>query len=313
MHLVLSKNDLKSDNYLKKWDESGIGDAPFPIASCSKYFIAYLCMQLWEQGKLEIFSPIDQYLTELSGCASTIWMPSVMNLLTHTSEIPNLYDQLEQQIDETNVFNCCLNLAHQSLSNKSAADLCRKYSNTNYILLGEILRRSQKSSVSNLMRSNVFDLMGLNTAQLGTTLMPKEMLATPKLIDEVGVKIDLFSILEVDDLMLQEEFTDGNILLTVRDIFALTKIDFGLSLLSERSRNLMTGTSELFPLNFPCGLEARQTQMGQGWGHKGYWLGYQSEFFIAADEEGDSYFGICNETELDQSGDIAPCLYKYLV
>ncbi|MBN1971060.1 MAG: beta-lactamase family protein [Candidatus Delongbacteria bacterium] len=100
--LVAYKNKIifqKSYGYANSsWKVKFENDTRFLIFSLTKHVTAIMIMQLVDEGKLELYDTIDNYLPYLPGKKKNI---SILNLLTHTHGIPDLYyEDLPLNIDQ---------------------------------------------------------------------------------------------------------------------------------------------------------------------------------------------------------------------
>src|SRR5688572_24908075 len=97
----------------------------FPINSITKAFTGVAILQLVEAGKLTLTSPISAYLPGLPNAWNTV---TVLQLLSHTSGIPNIEDQ---DFDEKNAWRKVTGLPMDFLPGEKFS-----YNQTNYLLLG---------------------------------------------------------------------------------------------------------------------------------------------------------------------------------
>jgi CubicO group peptidase (beta-lactamase class C family) len=74
----------------------------FPINSITKAFAGVAIMQLAEAGKLTLSSPISAYLSDLPKEWNAV---TVLQLLSHTSGVPNIVDEEESVIIANNEEN----------------------------------------------------------------------------------------------------------------------------------------------------------------------------------------------------------------
>jgi CubicO group peptidase (beta-lactamase class C family) len=150
--------------------------AVWPIFSASKPITAALVMLLVEDGVLGLNRPAKDYLPELSGEHTDEIL--VHHLLTHTAgyvfhtEPPLVGHILQRIADGFEPPTPCPDtqhpLLHQLLSILWDAPLvCRPgeqmiYSNHNYELLGELVRRVAGRSVEDFARERLFGPLGMN-------------------------------------------------------------------------------------------------------------------------------------------------------
>ena len=161
-------------------------DTLFPIASVTKPITATLIMQLVEDGVLGLNRPAQDYLPEMSGEHTNEIL--VHNLLTHTSGIPWHLDppmlihaakRLEAGLDLPPCPDTQHPDIHRILEIFWDAPLASRpgevmtYSNHNYVLLGEIVRRLSGKSIDAHARERVFEPLGMNDSHY---VVPDELL-----------------------------------------------------------------------------------------------------------------------------------------
>jgi D-alanyl-D-alanine carboxypeptidase len=151
--------------------ESGISNGSLPIeenmvfciGSVTKTFIAALCLQLVDEKLFNLDDPLHKWLPSYPNIDSLI---TVRQLLNNTSGLNNLSDN-------TNLWNSVFEQPSKewtmdellgSYVLKPYADPSDGwfYSNTNFILLGEIIRKSTGTDVSYQLRTRFFEPLGLD-------------------------------------------------------------------------------------------------------------------------------------------------------
>jgi CubicO group peptidase (beta-lactamase class C family) len=152
-------------------------DTLFPIASVTKPVTATLVMQLVDDGLLGVNRPAKDYLPELSGEHTDEIL--VHHLLTHTSGIPWMTDppmlthaakKLEAGLDLPPCPETQHPAIHRMLEIFWDAPLASRpgevmtYSNRNYVLLGEIVRRLSGKSIDALARERIFGPLGMENS-----------------------------------------------------------------------------------------------------------------------------------------------------
>jgi D-alanyl-D-alanine carboxypeptidase len=133
---------------------------PFAIASLTKTFVAALVLKLQEEGRIHIDQPISTWLPGWPRAKRI----TVRMLLQHESGI---YDYFANPRYESLVFDRprhrwrvgeILALAGPSYCLPGA---CFHYSNTNYVLLGRIIKKVTGVSVAQNLRQRFIDPLGL--------------------------------------------------------------------------------------------------------------------------------------------------------
>jgi len=138
-------------------------DMVFCIGSITKTFIAALCLQLAEEGFINLEDYMYKWIPEFPKIDSTI---TVRHLLNNTSGLYNISDNPELWNavfqDPDKVWTLEEFITPYLLEPYAAPGEGWYYSNTNYILLGEVIRRATGAEVSFLLRNRLFDPLGLN-------------------------------------------------------------------------------------------------------------------------------------------------------
>lgn len=119
-------------------------DQPFIIGSMSKSFTAIAVMQLHEQGKLDLDSPIDEYIDTSEWFAENTdhGMITVKDLLNHTSGITTY--QTFGSLKSTEQYGNY------------------EYANTNYGLLGLIIEAVSGMPYEQYIEQNIFEPVGMS-------------------------------------------------------------------------------------------------------------------------------------------------------
>jgi CubicO group peptidase (beta-lactamase class C family) len=135
----------------------------FEIGSMSKQFISAIAMLLVESGKLELGTPIHEYLPFLP----SEWMGvTVYQLLSHTSGIPDYeeiasYDIYGQRMTPQNI----IKIAHaRPLDFEPGTHW--NYSNTGYYLLSLVLEKIEGLPLGKILNKHIFEPLNMNQTGL---------------------------------------------------------------------------------------------------------------------------------------------------
>jgi D-alanyl-D-alanine carboxypeptidase len=138
-------------------------DMIFGIGSVTKTYIATMVMQLEDEGILSISDSLSRWLPTYPNIDSTI---TIQQLLKHESGIFNITDSpLFFQVLNQNPLHVwqdeeiILKLVGEPLFQSGES---YSYSNTNYILLGMILKKATGKSISTLLRDRILVQLNLN-------------------------------------------------------------------------------------------------------------------------------------------------------
>lgn len=264
-------------------------DTRFCIASNSKHFVAAAILKLEEQKKLSVDDPLTKYFTEseypkknLTGLNGTV--VTIKHLLQHVSGIPDAYSNP--------VIGAKLFLKPISFREMLKAINSKKlitspgqkweYSNTGYILLGEIVRRQSGKTYSQYLQDEFFIPLGLQRTQVGLPAATET--ARAYVLEDSGKRSDLITKYDITELHVDDVFTDGNIYSTATDMEKwLTALTFG-NILSKDSLNKMFTPSAT--VNYGFGLIIAKDKNNRRFVmHTGEWIGYQSVIVRYLDED----------------------------
>lgn len=155
-------------------------DTVFDIASVSKQFTATAILLLAQAGKLTLDDTLSQYVPDMPAWAAKV---SVAQMMHHTSGIPDYVGLLQEQgisyADRTTETQALQALA-------DAPDLVFKpgsryeYSNSNYLLLGEIVHRVAVQPLPDYLSAEIFKPLGLNMVLDPVGRIPNKALSYTK-------------------------------------------------------------------------------------------------------------------------------------
>jgi len=141
------------------------GQAPFAtttltrIASIAKNFTAVAIMQLVENGRIELNSPIGNYLNNLPEDKKEI---TVRQLLGHTSGLSQYKG--EKEIENTSHYETLQDAMDVFIERPLLFEPGTKYFYTTYgyVVLGRIIEEVSGVSYQEYMKKNIFDVAGMN-------------------------------------------------------------------------------------------------------------------------------------------------------
>lgn len=144
----------------------------FELASLSKPITAMAVLQLVERGQLRLDDTAVRWLPELPATWGAI---TVEDLLAQRSGVPEFMTNMSAQALTT-----LDGLDNAALIHRLAAhpDLvftpgtASRYSNTNYVLLAEIVTRSSGMPFAQYLRRNLFDPLGLSSSYVDDAAPP---------------------------------------------------------------------------------------------------------------------------------------------
>jgi CubicO group peptidase (beta-lactamase class C family) len=131
----------------------------FDIASLSKQFTATAILTLQHEGKLTLSDPIAAYVDGLPAWGATITLDQLMH---HTSRIPDYWIELakegigfSQVADEQTTLNAIRR------EKKLDPGTGFEYSNSNYVLLAEVVGRVSGTPLPTYLADHIFTPLGL--------------------------------------------------------------------------------------------------------------------------------------------------------
>jgi len=167
--LVANKNSIIQKRAYglasKEWNIKNKVDTKFNIASITKTFTAVAILQLYEQGKIDLHTPIGKYLKDYPN-EEVKNAVTISHLLTHTSGLSNFYvtnfvEKCKFQFKEVKDFiplfvNDTLLATPGTKYNYDAAG---------YVLMGLIIEEISGKDYYEYLKENIFNKAGMpNTA-----------------------------------------------------------------------------------------------------------------------------------------------------
>ena len=126
----------------------------FDIASVSKQFTATAILMLQRQGKLSLSDPIANYVDGLPAWGATVTLDQLMH---HTSRIPDYWVELgkegigfSQRADQSTTLNAIRR------EKKLDPGTGYEYSNSNYVLLAEVVGRVSGTPLPQYLADHIF-------------------------------------------------------------------------------------------------------------------------------------------------------------
>jgi uncharacterized protein YbbC (DUF1343 family)/CubicO group peptidase (beta-lactamase class C family) len=154
-------------------------DTIFDVASLTKVIATTSSiMKLFEQGQIRIDDPVTKYLPEFQDGKSAI---TIRNLMTHFSGLrPDLDLKPAWSGYETGI--------HRALIDKPVRGpgIRFVYSDINFVLLGEIVRRLGGKPLSDYARDNIFEPLGMRDSMFQPPAALKPRIAPTEIDPDTG-------------------------------------------------------------------------------------------------------------------------------
>jgi CubicO group peptidase (beta-lactamase class C family) len=132
----------------------------FDIASVSKQFTATAILMLQREGELKVSDPIATYVSGLPAWGASVTLDE---LIHHTSRIPDYWVELDEigigfsdPADQATTLDA---IRRETRLEPGSGFL---YSNSNYVLLAEVVRAVSGQELPQFLKERVFDPLGLD-------------------------------------------------------------------------------------------------------------------------------------------------------
>ena len=138
-------------------------DHLFRIASCTKTFVAACLLQLAQEGRLDLDEPITRWFPDLPKAER---LP-VRILVNHRGGLPEFENHMPMISDRVWAPQEIVDFAFE-VTEQGEPWGTMQYNNTGYILAGMIVAKETGGSLSQALRSRLFEPLGLNDTWVGT-------------------------------------------------------------------------------------------------------------------------------------------------
>ena len=266
-------------------------DTPFRVASISKPFVATIVLQLVDEGSVDLDEALSTYLpnTPIGGDVP------IRMLLNHRSGLPNYTDQAafipDVLEDRTRVFTPDEILAWVEDDVTDEPDQHFAYSNTNYILLGQLIQRVTGTDLGTALRQRISEPLGLETTRFAPveTANPDRLAAPWSSVALDGDPDAAY------DSIASSAWAAGSLTSTTSELAIFFDALFAGKLISPDALDEMTETG---PDGYGLGLGILDHPSGtRFYGHDGGMPGYTS--FVAFDPTtGDTVVVLTNNDEV---------------
>jgi D-alanyl-D-alanine carboxypeptidase len=260
----------------------------FRVASITKMFVAAVVMQLVEEGRLDLDARAGTVAPGLPVGGDR----TIRQLLNHTSGlpdygVPDFSQSLVDQRDRRWTADAVLRTL-DGRSDTFTAGTDWQYSNTNYVVLGEVITGVTGRPWHAELRTRILGPLDLND----TYVAGYEPARGTGLVAEAYFDIDndgVFEDVEAGSWPALEtsEGPAGALVSTAADVATFTRALFSGDLVSDTTLRMMVAGSG-FPRRFDdygLGLELRRPDFSTDvWGHGGFLPGYRSTTWHVPEE-----------------------------
>lgn len=245
----------------------------FDLASVSKQFTAMAIMILAERGKLSFDDTITKFFPELPAYAKSV---TVRHLMTHTSGMPDYMEVFNRRPP---------GISNRPSSSEVVAMLALireplfpagskfEYSNSGYVVLGQIAEKAAGEPLPQFMKHEIFDKLGM-----GSTILSDQIQA-PSPNRAISYRPRDGAFVNADFTPLNRIYGDGNVNTSLED---MVKWDYALA------TNFLVKPGMFAQAIVPMTLtDGTKSQYGFGWRlssmngqpvmmHGGSWAGFRS-------------------------------------
>ncbi|MRW90488.1 serine hydrolase [Duganella sp. FT80W] len=155
-----------------EWNIANAPDTKFRLGSVTKQFTAVSVLLLQERGKLKVSDPVSKYVPDLPPAWSAI---TIAQLLHHTSGIPNFTAQKEYLgIEPFSKKPAEILVMVRDMPLRFTSGSRFDYSNSGYVLLGQLIEQVSGESYGEFVRKNIFEPLAMRDSgyDWNATILP---------------------------------------------------------------------------------------------------------------------------------------------
>ncbi len=255
-------------------------DTVFDLASVSKQFTSMAILILAERGKLSLDDPLSKFFPEFPAYAQKI---TVRNILNHTSGLPDYMELLMTagKIDKQwqpggfePTSADVIKVLAEAKDPRFGAGEKFEYSNSGYVVLGQIATRAAGKPLPQFLKENVFEPLGMKSTLIADETKPKIKNRAVSYGFEAGKYVD------ADYTPLNLIYGDGNVNTTIEDMFKWDQALYTEKLIKTATLKQAFTSGKLN--------DGKETGYGFGWGigkfggldvvaHSGGWAGFRTD------------------------------------
>ena len=157
-------------------------DTVFDIGKVTNQLTATAVLLLADEGELRLDDPVSTYLDGLPGWADDV---TVTNLIHHTSGLPDYVDLLTDQgfePQDPTTQTQALEALGTTAELQFAPGSIFRHSNSDYLLLAEIVRAATGSTLPQVLAERVFEPLGLDMTMDPSAQLPDKAISYRKVL-----------------------------------------------------------------------------------------------------------------------------------
>ncbi len=248
-------------------------DTKFNIASITKTFTAVAVLQLYEEGKIDLKTPIGEYLKDYPN-EKVRNSVTISQLLTHTAGLPNFYvtnflDRCKFDFKEVKDFLPLFE--NDTLLSEPGEEY--NYDAAGYVLLGLIIEKVTGSSYYDYLEENIFQKAKMpNTAAYDVDAIIENK------ANGYTFSGDTTKPLKNNVFYLSKASPGGFHYSTVEDLFNFNQALFDNKLINQKTLDLMIKPRvKGYNTHLGYGIDIDQRYNEKILGHSGGWYGISGE------------------------------------
>lgn len=245
----------------------------FDLASVSKQFTTMAIMMLAERGKLSFDDTITKFFPQLPLYASRI---TLRHLMTHTSGMPDYMSAFRAKASAYSTEPTSrevVAMLSQIPTPDFAAGARYEYSNSGYVVLGQVAEKVAGVPLPQFMKTEIFDRLGMSSTILS------DQVKAPSPNRAISYRPDGGSYSNADYWPLNRIYGDGNVNTSLEDMFKWDQALYTDTLVRQN-----TLAQAFQPMNLNDG---KRSDYGFGWriegsngqrrlSHGGSWAGFRT-------------------------------------
>lgn len=248
-----------------EWNIPNAPGTKFRLGSVTKQFTAASVLLLEDRGKLKVSEPVSKYLSDLPAAWNKI---TIAQLLNHTSGIANFTSQKEyQSIEPFAKKPAEIAALVRDLPLRFESGSKFEYSNTGYVLLGQLIEQVSGDSYATFLRKNIFEPLGMKDTgyDWNAAILPKRA---------AGYARGKSGIANAGFINMSIPHGAGALYSTTADLLRWQRALYEGKLLSAGALQAMTTA---YQSGYGYGLAVREAQGSKELGHGGGIEGFTTE------------------------------------
>jgi CubicO group peptidase (beta-lactamase class C family) len=253
----------------------------FDLASVSKQFTTMAIMMLAERGKLAYDDPVTKFFPELPEYAKRI---TLRHLMTHTSGMPDYMSEFRSnqgKYSSEPTSREVIAMLAQLPKPDFAVGAKYEYSNSGYVVLGQVAEKVAGVPLPQFMKTEIFDKLGMSS-----TILSDQVLA-PSANRAISYRPRGGKYENADFSPLNRIYGDGNVNTSLEDMFKWDQALYGDALVKQST---LAQAFEPMTLN-----DGSKSDYGFGWRlmrwndqrvytHGGSWAGFRTSILRVPSE-----------------------------